>query len=405
MLLRNALNGLRLATKSNYSLHSNYSSKLQNTFQPIKTCVCRQTTTSAATAAAVETSTTSGVKAVGVWLLGGCALTASTVALGGLTRLTESGLSMVDWSLIKEMKPPTTHKQWTAEFEKYQQFPEFRFLNHDMTLNEFKFIWYMEWGHRQLGKFIGAYFFLPLAYFYKKGYLNKGLKIKTGLLGGLLCWQGFMGWYMVKSGLEEPKQYDIPRVSQYRLAAHLGTAFLFYSGMLWTGLSCLLPKIPLEDTKQISTLRRLAMSTKGLVFLTALSGAFVAGLDAGLTYNSYPKMADRWIPTDIMAIEPKWLNIFENSTTVQFDHRMLAHTTLAFIMFTWWKARNTKFLHSRALLASNCMLGMAFVQVALGITTLLTYVPTPTAAMHQSGSLTLLSLAIWFSHELRRLPK
>jgi len=280
-------------------------------------------------------------------------------------------------------------------------------MNHDMTLNEFKFIWHMEWGHRMWGRMIGVFYFAPLGYFLSRGYLNKALKIRCGLLGSLLLFQGGLGWYMVKSGLNKDnfKDNDIPRVSQYRLAAHLGSAFLFYSGLFWTALTQLIPREPLPNTSAIRHLRGVAMGTKGMVFLTALSGAFVAGLDAGLTYNSYPKMADRWIPTDILAHTPKWKNVFENPTTVQFDHRLLGHGTLALVSYSWFKARTIPGLHGRAIMASNLMLTMALVQVALGVTTLLTYVPTPTAAMHQSGSLTLLSLALWFSHELRRMPK
>nr|CAB3233054.1 cytochrome c oxidase assembly protein COX15 homolog [Phallusia mammillata] len=345
-------------------------------------------------------------KVVGWWLAGCCGLTFGMVAVGGVTRLTESGLSMVDWHLIKGMKPPTTHEEWTKEFEKYQEFPEFKILNHNMTLNEFKAIWHMEYGHRMLGRFMGLIYFLPLAYFLKKGWIDRRLKIRTGILGGLLVFQGLLGWYMVKSGLQDRfEETDVPRVSQYRLAAHLGSAFVFYSGLMWCTLGQLLPTKYIEHTKAVRKLRMVAHSTKGLVFITALSGAFVAGLDAGLTYNSYPKMADRWIPTDILTFSPKWKNFFENPTTVQFDHRLLGHTTLAMVTYTWWLARKTPGLQGRTILATNCMMGMGAIQVLLGISTLLTYVPTSLAALHQSGSLTLLSFAIWLTHELRRLPK
>lgn len=348
-----------------------------------------------------------GHKVVGWWLAGCCGLVVGAVVLGGVTRLTESGLSMVDWHLIKGMRPPTTQEEWENEFNKYKQFPEFRILNHDMTLKEFKFIWYMEYSHRMWGRMIGVVYLLPLAYFWKKGWLRRGMKVKTSLLGTLLVAQGLIGWFMVKSGLEERfKETDVPRVSQYRLAMHLGSAFLLYTGMLWVSLSHLLSQrsITAGMTKKV-LLRYSAYGLMSLVFVTALSGAFVAGLDAGLVYNSYPKMADRWIPTDLTAFTPKWLNIFENPTTVQFDHRILGHTSLAAVLGVWWAIRRTPGLHSRVLLASNLMCGMACIQVLLGITTLLTYVPTATAAMHQSGSLALLSFATWVAHELRRIPK
>ncbi|XP_071511026.1 heme A synthase COX15-like [Diadema antillarum] len=215
---------------------------------------------------------------------------------------------------------------------------------------------------------------------------------------------GLLGWFMVKSGLEEPAKHDIPRVSQYRLAAHLGSAFLLYSLMLWGGLTQVLKPLTIPSSKNLSLLRKCAHGSMAIIFTTALSGAFVAGLDAGLVYNSFPKMADKWIPEDVMAFDPKYKNIFENPTTVQFDHRILGTVTGLTITSLWLLARRVP-LPSRARLAANCMVGMVGVQITLGICTLLYYVPTSLAAAHQSGSLTLLSLALWFAHELRRIPK
>uniref|UniRef100_H2ZSQ9 Cytochrome c oxidase assembly homolog COX15 n=1 Tax=Latimeria chalumnae TaxID=7897 RepID=H2ZSQ9_LATCH len=185
---------------------------------------------------------------VGRWLIACSGMVVGAVVLGGVTRLTESGLSMVDWHLIKEMKPPTTQAEWEAEFQKYQQFPEFKifsfFLNHhgDMTLTEFKFIWYMEYSHRMWGRAVGLAYILPAAYFWRRGWLSRAMKGQVLGLCGFVCFQGLLGWYMVKSGLEEkPDSHDIPRVSQYRLAAHLGSALVLYCASLWSGLSLLLP--------------------------------------------------------------------------------------------------------------------------------------------------------------------
>ncbi|XP_008070057.1 cytochrome c oxidase assembly protein COX15 homolog isoform X1 [Carlito syrichta] len=317
--------------------------------------------------AAVSLPSRAAERVVGRWLLVCSGAVAGAVILGGVTRLTESGLSMVDWHLIKEMKPPTSQEEWEAEFHRYQQFPEFKILNHDMTLAEFKFIWYMEYSHRMWGRLVGLAYILPAAYFWRKGWLRRGMKGRVLGLCGLVCFQGLLGWYMVKSGLEEkPDSHDIPRVSQYRLAAHLGSALVLYCASLWTSLSLLLPRHRLPETRQLLRLRRFAHGAAGLVFLTALSGAFVAGLDAGLVYNSFPKMGDSWIPEDLLAFSPVLRNVFENPTMVQFDHRVL---------------------------------------VALGISTLLTYVPTPLAATHQAGSLALLSGALWLLSELRRVAK
>lgn len=344
-------------------------------------------------------------RVMGRWLLACSGMVAGAVILGGVTRLTESGLSMVDWHLVKEMKPPGTQDEWEAEFHKYQQFPEFKILNHDMTLSEFKFIWYMEYSHRMWGRAVGLAYILPAVYFWRKGWFTRGMKGRVLGLCGFVCFQGLLGWYMVKSGLEEkPDSYDVPRVSQYRLAAHLGSALVLYCASLWTGLSLLLPKHKLIETSQLLKLRKFTHGTAGLVFLTALSGAFVAGLDAGLVYNSFPKMGERWIPDDLLAFSPTLKNIFENPTTVQFDHRILGISSVAAITALYFYSRRIP-LPRRARLAVNSLIAVAYLQVTMGISTLLLYVPTSLAATHQSGSLALLSMAIWLMNELRRLPK
>jgi len=264
----------------------------------------------------------------------------------------------------------------------------------------------MEYAHRTWGRFIGVAFYVPAAYFWSFGYFNKVMKRRTVVMGGLLAFQGLLGWYMVKSGLEDRfhKQSDVPRVSQYRLAAHLGSAFVLYSFMFWSTLDLLMPPQAIQRTKQLVRFRKMALSCKGLIFLTAISGAFVAGLDAGLVYNSFPKMADKWIPDDILAYSPALVNVTENPTTVQFDHRILGITTFSATMALWLMSRRTK-LPPRAHLASNVLALAVIAQVTLGITTLLLHVPTELAAAHQSNSLLLLSTALWLCHELKRMPK
>ena len=271
-------------------------------------------------------------------------------------------------------------------------------------MQEFKLIWYMEYGHRMWGRAIGAFYSIPALYFWTKGYFNKAMKIRVLAFGALIGAQGLMGWYMVKSGLEDRfhEESDVPRVSQYRLASHLGFAFVLYSLFLWSALDKLLPAQKLVGQIPAATFRfkGLAHATKAAVFLTALSGAFVAGLDAGLIYNSFPKMADRWIPSDILALSPALRNFTENPTTVQFDHRVLGTATLTLITGMFLLSRR-RLLPPRAYKAATAVAAMGWMQVALGITTLLTYVPVPLAASHQSGSLVLLSLAIWLTHELK----
>ena len=305
------------------------------------------------------------------------------------------------------MKPPKNQQEWEEEFAKYKQFPQYKYVaeQKEMTLSDFKFIYYMEWGHRMWGRLTGVVFLLPAAYFLKKGWISKALKPRMVAFAALLGFQGFLGWYMVKSGLEEQQATtDVPRVSQYRLAAHLGSAFVLYTLFLWSGLNHFLPHNKIEFTSQMRKIRGMTHGIKALIFITALSGAFVAGLDAGLTYNSWPKMADRWIPSDMWVFEPKWKNLFENPTFVQFNHRHLAESTVLLIAGYWWMCRKAP-LPPRARMAVNALLGMGILQATLGITTLLYYVPVSLAAYHQSGSLVLLSIAVWLSHELRRMPK
>ncbi|XP_011641205.1 cytochrome c oxidase assembly protein COX15 homolog [Pogonomyrmex barbatus] len=351
-------------------------------------------------------------KIVGSWLLicGGMVFVA--VALGGVTRLTESGLSMVNWKLLGE-KMPLNEAQWLSEFEHYKQFPEYKISNYDMTLEEFKRIWWMEYLHRTWGRLIGAVFVIPAAYFWYKGMLHLGMKKRLVIYGSLLGLQGLMGWYMVKSGLEDRfvEPSDIPRVSQYRLAAHLGLALFLYSGFLYNALYYLIPAqkltVDLSGTNTLKALKRfrgLIYSTKGLVFFTALSGAFVAGMDAGLIYNTFPKMADKWIPDNILAMSPVLKNFTENPTTVQFDHRILGVTTLALITCVGILSRKHN-LPGRGKKAVAAILCAGYLQVLLGISTLLYQVPLSLATLHQSGSLILLSTAMWAAHELRHLGK
>ncbi|GFR86766.1 cytochrome c oxidase assembly protein COX15-like protein [Elysia marginata] len=351
LICKQCFHGLRSTTsKPHRSLYSARGINLKTCLLPPSKTWVASLRRAATVANPVEISA-QAQKIVGTWLVGCAGMCFGAVILGGVTRLTESGLSMVDWRLIKDMKPPGSEKEWIEEFERYKQFPEYQQMSNqkEMTLSDFKFIFYMEWGHRMWGRTTGMVFLLPAFYFLRKGWVSKALKPRLAIFAGLLGFQGFLGWYMVKSGLEEkPGPNDVARVSQYRLAAHLGSAFLLYTLFLWQGLSHLLTPIQMPDVKSISKLRGLAHGVMTAVFVTALSVVLIGGF--------------------------------------------------------WWMARKAP-LHPRARLAVNLLLGMAFGQATLGVTTLLTYVPTPVAAIHQSGSLVLLSFALWVAHELRRLPK
>lgn len=280
-------------------------------------------------------------------------------------------------------------------------------LRSDMTLEEFKRIFWFEYAHRMWGRAIGVLFVVPAAVFAANGWLAQ-LQLGWWSLGvaSLIGLQGVLGWYMVKSGLDPAleEQGRVPRVSQYRLAAHLGSAFAIYALCLWRALSLLLLPPPSSSVAvpphpRLRTLPRMAGATAALVFVTALSGSLVAGLDAGLIYNEFPLMGGRIVPSEALQLRPVVRNFTENPAMVQFQHRYLGMATACAVAALWFAARPVP-LWFRARFAVNGMLATAGVQVTLGIATLLYLVPTPLAAAHQAGSLTLLSLALWFAHEL-----
>ena len=346
-------------------------------------------------------------KAVGWWLICCSGLTYGTVVIGGVTRLTQSGLSMVNWHLFKEL-PPMEMADWEREFENYKKFPEFKLMNSNISMEDFRRIWLMEWFHRMAGRTVGAVFLLPACFFWYKGYFVKSMKVRVPIFGALILTQGLIGWWMVKSGLDQEtaERYNEPKVSHYRLATHLGTAFALYSLLFWTGLSHLKPPQALPVTSDLLKLKRMATASKFLIFVTAISGAFVAGLDAGLTYNTYPLMGKRFIPSDLLAQKPIWKNFLENPTTTQWDHRILGHVAFSTAMFGWYYAQRVG--NRRLTTAANILLVALGFQITLGVLTLMSNVPKPLASAHQASALALLTSALYMSHEtklIRRLPK
>lgn len=346
-------------------------------------------------------------KQIGFWLAGCSGWVFSMVVLGGMTRLTRSGLSMTDWKFTGEASPQSL-ADWEAEFNKYKQSPEYRKVNRSMSLEEFKFIYWMEYAHRMWGRALGFVFAVPAVYFGFRGYINLALSKNLGLFFLMGGTQGLVGWWMVKSGLQEPKtEWDTPRVSPYRLAAHLTSAFAIYSGLLWTSLNMLYPVssaalAPAAATAGASALRRVAHPLAAIIGITAVSGVFVAGMDAGRAYNDFPYMAGQWIPDEYWAIRG-WRGFFENTAAVQLHHRVLASTTLVSVLTTWVLFRGRPLPHaSRQIL--HGLAAMTAVQVALGITTLMTHVPASLGSAHQAGALTLFSLVLALIHSLRRGP-
>lgn len=310
-------------------------------------------------------------------------------------------------------------EDWEAEFAKYRSSPEYKVLNPNMNLSEFKSIYYMEWIHRLWGRFVGLSFVVPAVYFVARRKVSKSMAWRLAGISGLIGFQGLIGWWMVKSGLKDdlfaPGSH--PRVSQYRLTAHLAAAFTCYVAMLWNGLAILrahrLFKDPVASTESLNALRnpKLAVfrrSVAGLAFLvftTAMSGALVAGLDAGLIYNEFPYMGNGLTPPKAELFDEKysrhsdqsdlwWRNMLENPSLVQLDHRMLAMTTFSAVMALWAYSKSPamkKLLPRNAQKGVHGVVAFTFVQVTLGISTLLYLVPTHLASTHQAGSLFLLT--------------
>ncbi|KAL5357440.1 cytochrome oxidase assembly protein-domain-containing protein [Aspergillus floccosus] len=359
-------------------------------------------------------------KIVAYWLLGSAASVFGIVVFGGLTRLTESGLSITEWRPVTGSLPPMNTEDWESEFAKYRNSPEFQLLNPNMTLSEFKSIYYMEWIHRLWGRFVGLSFVIPAVYFVARKKVAKPMALRLAGIAGLIGFQGFIGWWMVKSGLKDdlfaPGSH--PRVSQYRLTAHLGAAFVCYVAMLWNGLAILRSHRLLADPEagmklldslrdpKLRLFRRSVAGLAALVFVTAMSGALVAGLDAGLIYNEFPYMGNGLAPPKAELFDERysrhedrsdlwWRNMLENPALVQLDHRIMAMTTFTSIMALWAYTRGSpamkRLLPPAAKKGVHGVVAFAFMQVGLGISTLLYLVPTPLASAHQAGSLFLLT--------------
>jgi len=335
-------------------------------------------------------------KPIAIWLLICCALVFAMVVVGGVTRLTDSGLSIVEWQPIVGTMPPVTDSDWDELLEKYRESPQYQKVNKGMSVDEFKSIFWWEYFHRLLGRLIGLVFFVPFVYFLVKKQIDKPLGIKLSgmfILGGL---QGFMGWYMVMSGL-----VNDPHVSQYRLTAHLGLAFIIFAGLFWIALDLISPDRDHHTiTEPLKRLRRFSIGLTSLIFIMVLSGGFVAGIRAGLAYNTFPLMNGHFIPPEIFMLEPWYRNFFDNMATVQFDHRLIAWILAFLVPLFWFKAMKSE-LSNTTRLACHLLLIMLVIQISLGIATLLNFVPIPLAASHQGGAVLLFAAALWVSHRLR----
>ncbi len=327
------------------------------------------------------------------WLLAVCALVFVMVVLGGVTRLTRSGLSIVEWQPLLGTIPPLTHADWLELFEKYRLTPEYQQVNRGMDLAGFQGIFWLEYFHRLLGRLIGLAFLLPFLYFLVRKQIERPLLPKLValfVLGGL---QGLMGWLMVASGL-----IDEPRVSPYRLTAHLGLAVLIYGYMLWVALGLLSPH---PRAGMAPALRGHGIGVTALVVVTILAGGFVAGTRAGFTFNDWPLMHGRFFPEGLYTLTPWWADVFENVATVQFHHRLLAYILCLAIPAWWWMARRQP-LDAATRAWFHALLALFAAQILLGIATLLLRVPLPLAAAHQAGAMAVFTVALILNHRLRR---
>ena len=335
-------------------------------------------------------------KSVIIWLLSGCFLVFVMVVVGGITRLTNSGLSMTDWHLVTDTFPPLTEAKWEETFEKYKQFPEYQKINihNDFTLSDYKFIYFWEWFHRFIGRIIGLIFIIPFVYFLIKKKLDIETIKKCGILLGMGAFQGFLGWFMVKSGL-----IDAPDVSHFRLSLHLTFAFITFAYTLWVALDLIYP----ERKKIILPLRNLARITLAIVILQIIYGGFVAGLNAGLIHNHWPLMSDGQFFHESIALEKEsWLlRLTEGKSGVQFVHRTLAYIVVRLILLLAYKSHSIEITQQQRK-GLTVLVAIVFVQFTLGVFTLLFSVPLWLGLTHQVVAFFLLTAMTYTVHRFSK---
>jgi cytochrome c oxidase assembly protein subunit 15 len=383
-----------------------------------------------------------------VWLLLGCFLIFAMVIIGGMTRLTNSGLSMVEWNLFMGSVPPTSEADWQELFDKYKQYPEYKLVNFNISVDEFKSIFYWEYSHRMFGRLIGLVFIIPFLWFWIKGKISKELMPKLLIILAMGAFQGFLGYWMVESGLVKD-----PDVSHYRLAAHLTTAFLTFAYTFWVALGLVYGKSvirrpePVEggnrkseileedartqssDSDQINPAigHRSLSEVEGrpsaqnlnsnkpsiykwirvllvVLVIQIVWGAYVAGLNAGKVYNTWPKMGDKWIADGVTAMTPWWHNFIEGLAGVQFVHRYLAYVVVGLVLFIFFKGKRMNLFVSQRR-GLNALLIAVGVQFFLGIFTLLYGVPLWLGVVHQLGAFFLLGATVYVLHRFQQLPK
>ncbi|WP_372637606.1 COX15/CtaA family protein [Fodinibius sp.] len=328
------------------------------------------------------------------WLWTGAVLIFIMVVVGGITRLTGSGLSMSDWSLIMGAWPPMSEAEWMSVFERYKEFPQYQQINAGMSLSEFKQIFFWEYIHRLLGRIIGIVFLVPFIFFWVRGYFDSTMLRRAWILFALGALQGAMGWIMVKSGL-----VDVPYVSHYRLALHLSLAMILFGFCIWYALD-LYDSGPPGKSNELAALKRWSLALLVLFIAQVVWGAFTAGLDAGYIYNTFPTMNGDWLPRGAWALKPAVLNLVENPGTVQWVHRILGTLLAVATAIFWWKHRKadlSPIIEQKA----RMLLGMVLTQYVLGILTVITHVEIIAGVIHQAGALMVLFFWIWYHHDLK----
>jgi cytochrome c oxidase assembly protein subunit 15 len=335
-------------------------------------------------------------KSVIIWLLSGCFLVFVMVLVGGITRLTNSGLSMTDWHLVTDTFPPLTEAKWQETFEKYKQFPEYQKINihNDFTLSDYKYIYFWEWFHRFIGRIIGLVFIIPFIYFLIKKKIDRATLNKCFVLLGMGALQGFFGWFMVRSGL-----IDNPDVSHFRLSLHLTFAFITFAYTLWVALDLIYP----EKKAAIVPLQKIARFALAFLLLQIIYGGFVAGLNAGLIHNHWPMMSDGQFIHDSVFIEQKTLllNLTEGKSGVQLVHRSLAYVVVGIILFLYFKSKKYQ-LSSQQQNGLSALIIIVFLQFTLGVFTLLYSVPLWLGLTHQIVAFFLLTAMTYTLHRLSK---
>lgn len=327
-------------------------------------------------------------KAIIYWLLLGCLLIFIMVAIGGLTRLTHSGLSMVEWTLFGN-KPPASQEAWQIMFDKYKQYPEYQKVNFNFSLEEFKSIFFWEYFHRMFGRLIGVVFIIPFFWFWLRKKITAELMPKLILILIMGGFQGLLGWYMVKSGLIKN-----PDVSHYRLAMHLSTAFLTFAYTFWVALGLIYKR---GSNLAKSKFHKPFVALLIMVIVQIIWGAYVAGLNAGKVYNSWPKMGNQWVADGVTAMSPFWKNFVEGLAGVQFVHRYLAYAIVALVIYLFFKVRKMQLTTSQKV-AINALLMAVSIQFLLGVFTLVYAVPISLGLLHQLGAFVLLGSTVFGLH-------